>query len=58
MEKNAYEAKKTETPIWDTDKTQMALTTANKGVEIPADLICPVCKDLLKVSDLPKTKLT
>ena len=50
MEKNAYEAKKTEKPIWDNDEAEVSLKAINKNVEIPEDLICPVCKDLLKVS--------
>ena len=50
MEKNAYEAKKSEKPIWDSEGPEEALKTVNKSVEIPQDLICPVCKDLLKVS--------
>lgn len=50
MEKNAYQAKKSEKPIWDSDEPEADLKTVNKSVEIPKDLICPVCKDLLKVS--------
>ena len=46
MEKNAYEAKKSEKPVWENDEPEAVRT----GVEIPKDLICPVCKDLLKVS--------
>ena len=49
MEKQAYETKKTEKPIWDSDETEVNLTSVKNGVEIPPDLICPVCKDLLKV---------
>ena len=49
MEKNAYEAKKTEKPIWENDEAEVSLKTINKSVDIPEDLICPVCKDLLKV---------
>ena len=48
MEKNAYEAKKSEKPVWENDEPEAVRT----GVEIPKDLICPVCKDLLKVSYL------
>ena len=48
MEKNAYEAKKSEKPVWENDEPEAVRT----GVEIPKDLICPVCKDLLKVSCL------
>ena len=48
MEKNAYEAKKSEKPVWENDEPEAVHT----GVEIPKDLICPVCKDLLKVSCL------
>ena len=51
MEKNAYEAKKTEKPIWENDEEEVSLKSVNKSVEIPEDLICPVCKDLLKVSE-------
>ena len=50
MEKNAYEAKKSEKPIWDSDEPEATLKTVNKSVDIPKNLICPVCKDLLKVS--------
>ena len=49
MEKQAYETKKTEKPIWDSDETEVNLKSVSNGVEIPQDLICPVCKDLLKV---------
>ena len=49
MEKNAYETKKSERPIWDIDESEVSLKSVNKGVEIPADLTCPICKDLLKV---------
>ena len=49
MEKNAYEAKKSDKPIWDVEEAEVSLKSANKGVEIPEDLVCPVCKDLLKV---------
>ena len=50
LEKNAYEAKKSEKPVWENDEPEIGLRTANKGVEIPKELICPVCKDLLQVS--------
>ena len=51
MEKQAYETKKTEKPIWDSDETEVNLKSVSNGVEIPQDLICPVCIDLLKVSN-------
>ena len=52
MEKNAYEAKKSEKPVWENEEQDVvaSLKTANNGVEIPSDLVCPVCKDLLTVS--------
>ena len=56
MEKNAYETKKSERPIWDIDESEVSLKSVNKGVEIPADLTCPICKDLLKVCIISCTR--
>lgn len=51
LEKQAYTTKKIEKPLWgddDDDKTKIADIIKSSIREIPEDLKCPVCKDLLK----------
>ncbi|XP_040574515.2 LOW QUALITY PROTEIN: uncharacterized protein [Lepeophtheirus salmonis] len=45
LETQAYRDKKVDKPMWDNDNN---VSSASVNMEIPSDLKCPVCHDLLK----------